>query len=1419
MNPVNKTQILSDAVNTINQYTPTETDGKWLEYLTVEVASSIVDWDVSKCHQWTEWENKKKYLPNSNNTDTGIDAVATRKDGKLIAIQCKARKIETNKEGNSITLGEVNKFLAATSGGEFAEIWIVTNGDVKLSSNLQNTAANRGLKIVNLLHDVVKELESYSGELEDEYCEHCQPNGKSGKLHQTKNCMQNEAVKHAVEILKKHAKTTDNGIPKGEARGRVILPCGTGKTRISLRIVEQMTKFGEIAIILCPSIALVAQIRREYLMHAKKENMRTLSVCSDATAGNNNVSEEKIASGDDPTIDNSNARQNEIKGDVTTDVDKISDWIKNANKKSLNVIFGTYQSSYKIGESLIKSSTKASILIADEAHRTAGLAKGKQKELLNITQKSDEKLDKETRIRNFGVCHDADKFPVKYRVYQTATPKIYSTNNTTKEIEKFDYYVRSMDDVGAFGVELYRRTYQDAVYNGWLTDYRIIAIGVRDESAYDVVNKIAKKINSKTSAYTYLKGLTLAMSLSGAAQQITYQGDKQKQKHDISIKSCIAFLNTVATSKDMAEVLQTDEVKGWLKEWWKQQGFTKEVNTSYTIQHLDAKSNVLKRDEAKKNLMDATDENPFAVTNVGIFGEGTDAPALSAISFLEPRKSPIDVIQAVGRAMRKSPGKKMGYIICPVVIPSNSDAETHLSTSEMNDGWQELGQVLLALRAHDSRIEDELSKFLHLCPPMPPKGVHIVIVFATPEHPDLKYAEYKGDLGKIDKKIKDVVSGKRKYDEVFSPLNESAWKQSYKDEKPPTNATSPSHIMSVKKHSVGEIETRIADVIRDNKTNNKSDNLHGDVVIDKCKKKALDMVNKGDGKVFSAIEFRKKQEAVTKRKAGELLALPDLGDIGENIKINLLSKSGLCQDKVIRDLNILENVVKECSYHLKRDNLGSLLDKHFGFENLEAKKDRADSCTVASLLLVNAAMLHQRIANGKWLKGIYEMKDIKNETNIINKMNNQWADIMAYDFKPVIKPALMVIRAIQEGGITDGLQKSLSFVASEVQNIAEAYANMGADHAGPLFNKVMGDQASDGAFFTRPAAAALAAKLTLDVSGENNWRDEQTWRAHKSIDIACGSGTFLAALLSDMKRRAKEQGADEKEVSKFHKLAVEDVIHGLDINPISLQLAASQLTASNHDVSFKRMGLFQMPYGVDNENPNLVSAGTLELLGQSDIIPQTKEFFADDRKSKTIWDDDDQRQVDTELEDVVKVAKNSRIVIMNPPFTNRKKMGEKFTQDIQEKLRNRIDYLHGKLVDSDKELKNFSDKNSIGPLFTALADACVDKNNGIITIILPTIALTGASGRIERKILANRFHIHTIITSHDVKNKNMSQNTSINESIIIMNRAGSNNNKNTRIINLDKMPKNEEDVRCLYGEISIMNSGGGGGGGGPGSGN
>ena len=234
---------------------------------------------------------------------------------------------------------------------------------------------------------------------------------------------------------------------------------------------------------------------------------------------------------------------------------------------------------------------------------------------------------------------------------------------------------------------------------------------------------------------------------------------------------------------------------------------------------------------------------------------------------------------------------------------------------------------------------------------------------------------------------------------------------------------------------------------------------------------------------------------------------------------------------------------------------------------------------MAGLLMMNAAMLHQRISNGGWLSGISDLSVIKNEVNVIQKLSREWERIMRHDFRPVLEPALEAIYAIEETGKTTGLERALHHLAAEAERIAETYADMGADHAGPLFNRVIGNQASDGAFFTRPIAASIAARLTLDALGERDWTDPGVWRQHKTVDLACGSGTLLTAILTDMKRRAREQGANDNLLADLQKVAVEDVIKGMDINPVSLQLAAAQLTAGNQRVSYRRMGLHLMPYG------------------------------------------------------------------------------------------------------------------------------------------------------------------------------------------------------------------------------------------------
>ena len=701
------TDKITKAISVVKEMNPQQTDGKWLEELTVEVGPEIKEWDIALCYHWRDWPERRNHYPDSTAGDVGIDVVGERSNGERIAIQCKSRKLNGDGQGSSISKGEVDKFISTTSTPFWTERWVVTNGDNPLSENINSAIPQdqAPIKAVNITNDLFQQQDVSSGEIDE-------PNPDGEKYRQTKTSMQAEAISQSVQILREHEQSDSGGLPKGQARGKIILPCGTGKTRISLRIVEELTPLGELSIVLCPSIALVAQIRREYLQNAKV-SIRALAVCSDETAGYNPKEEGSRNTAEDPTVDNSNVSASEVKGKVTTNSDEIAKWIRDGHRRDeVSVIFGTYQSGYRIAEALKATSTTAKVLIADEAHRTAGLRRQpKQKE-------------EEKRTRNFVLCHDNEAFPVTYRVYQTATPRIYDTKKVNRDKES-DWVVRTMDDETVFGVELYRKSYVEAVKNGWLSDYRIIALGINDPESYEAANLLASNTESKgrslLTTTDYLRGLAFTLAMGGATQD---QGER-----NVPIKSCIAFMNTVNKSKNMAKDLATDTVRKWLQKWLNDNKGNRTA-ACYTLEHLDATDNVTARENAKRRLAESSQTSPHGIINVGIFGEGTDSPSLSAVAFLEPRKSPIDVIQAVGRAMRTSRDKKMGYIICPILIPPNADSEDWLSTSGMEEGWQELGQILMALRAHDSRIEDNLEDLLELYVPQPPEKVCTFVAIA-----------------------------------------------------------------------------------------------------------------------------------------------------------------------------------------------------------------------------------------------------------------------------------------------------------------------------------------------------------------------------------------------------------------------------------------------------------------------------------------------------------------------------------------------------------------------------------------------------------------------------------------------------------------------------------------------------------------
>ncbi len=1445
---------LGEAIGRLDRLAPEATDGYDLELLIADIAPLISAWQLSGCWFWDEWPDREKVLPDAPPVDVGIDLVAQRIDGGWVAIQAKSRQLDEHGVGAPVASGEINKFLAAAGDKDiWAERWMVTNGAVELAGWAEGKDTMSGgppMRVLNLAAVLREELASLASS--DACPPSSKPAGDDAGRRQSRDEMQAEAVETAVSILTEHAQIDEPGIPRGEARGRIVLPCGTGKTRVALRIVERLTYPSELSVVLCPSIALVAQLRREFLAHAERP-LRTMAVCSDRTVATDLDQEERIArNADDFTADRGAETTASLTGTVTTDPDKIADWIRqrrsDGNNNHVSIIFGTYQSARRLSEGISQAEAADAfkVLVCDEAHRTAGV------------RRKQRNTSETRKVRDFTLCHDRAAFPASYRVYQTATPRIYSDAARAKQ-HRAGWLVRDMDDQQTFGVDLYRRSYLDAVTYDWLSDYRIIGMGVGGDEALAIANRLVREADQNAAKEAadaeangdakavkaarsrarglpttgdYLKGMAFALAVGGAA--------RAPDGHSVPITSCIGFLNTVLRSRTMRTVLDSEAVRDWVAKQ------ADGPRNGYQLEHLDASSPSSLRDEAKTRLKHNPTGSSHSVLNVGIFSEGTDAPSLSAVAFLEARRSPIDVVQAVGRAMRKAPGKQMGYIIVPVVFPQGVDAEEHLTHSDMHEGWQELGEILQALRAHDKRIEDALPEMLRIQAPSADQlrlelAETFVVTIAVPDSLQCQHleAEVTGGIEEAQKIASDLISGKTT---VSEHPQVRLLPDKYEDPD-----KEPNRHIAVAMNADGDRTDRV-DATR--RYAPKQGETKGRFNAAATRRNGRKMVNRQSGKDTLSDQERKRRREENAQKRAERERQRQAEDnehhqkqinlltseLGDQIAVNVLERSGLTADRTTRDLNLLRASVEEAARYLRSETaLAAALNEHHGITALEANSTgnpRADGATVTALLWMNAAMLQQRIHKGRWLSGsIDALTDIKSHTAPHTRFQRSWQAITRQDFLPVIQPAIEALEAAIDTQRLAGLSRALRHLAAEAEQIAEVYADMGVDHAGVLFNKVMGDQASDGAFFTRPVAADLCARLAFDAIDPDNqldWSDPAVWREHKTVDLACGSGTLLTAAMSEMKRRATAKGAKRKRLAELQKVAVEDVLKGLDINPISLQLAATQLMSGNTDVAYESMGLYQMPYG---EQPDsIVAAGSVELLARAEIVTADVEYVTAPVQQRMNTERDRSKQVLTGLEDheaalkhpdvnkAAKAVSDARIVIMNPPFTKWKEIGKKFTRNVQTRLRERMETLADHLTVADPLLSEFLGKNSLGPRFVALATLCLDSQIGVCATIIPTSALTNTSGLAERLELAKRFQIHTILTSHDPHNFALVQNSNLGESIVILKRhQGA--RPLTRIVSLDRLPRDEIEVTQLFGSFDTAVgafadgwAGGGGGG-------
>ena len=459
-------------------------DGTQFEDAVLRHARDVATWEIAECWPYLEWPERTTVGVPLPSHDAGIDLVAVKRDGSRVAIQCKARS-----GGGSVTTKQVQQLAGAAPSSVFAERWMVA--EARWSAATEEAAAVADVTFID--------FEAALAEARDSARE------RSATEPDPRTAMQDEAVAACVRALRaglpEHRdRWRGHGpavwMPRDAARATLVLPCGTGKTRVSMRILSELSEPGDLGVVLVPSIALIAQVRREYLSHIGRP-VRTLAVCSDTTAGHVDIERDPNLAAD-PTRDTGQVRAAEIGCQVAQNADAVAEWLRaDVDSTDLRIIFSTYQSAHHTADALLAEQQFAQVLILDEAHRTAQLRPAK-------SQRQSE------RLRVFTLCHHQEAFPARYRLYQTATPRVYDASNAkVARIDRTKWVVMSMSDESIFGPVAYRLAYKDAVEKAFLSDYRIIAIGI-DDRAWAAANRIVQMFEQSPET----RGLTTRDALS-----------------------------------------------------------------------------------------------------------------------------------------------------------------------------------------------------------------------------------------------------------------------------------------------------------------------------------------------------------------------------------------------------------------------------------------------------------------------------------------------------------------------------------------------------------------------------------------------------------------------------------------------------------------------------------------------------------------------------------------------------------------------------------------------------------------------------------------------------------------------------------------------------------------------------------------
>jgi superfamily II DNA or RNA helicase len=583
--------------------------GDWFEDLTKAYLKLSPEYASKLKHVWHLDEvpavtRKKLNLPA---TDKGIDLIAETHEGEFWAVQCKYRQ-NTDQQ---LTHTDISTFTSLTfqacKGISYALVCSTTE---------RVTQLYRGEERIGFCA-----LDTWQ-ELDQDFFDRlrasltCKPvdlEPRKPRPHQQ------NAVKDGLEHFAK----------RKEARGKLIMPCGTGKSLTAWFLAQSLGT--QRIVIAVPSLSLVKQTLKVWLRESVANNLNVnwICVCSDETAGK--------ADQDDVVV-----QRQDIAVPCLTSTDKIAEWLK-VKRKGLTVVFTTYQSGDVLATATRKAKFTFDLGIMDEAHKTVGDS------------------DKQFSI----LLHDHN-IEISQRVFMTATERRYKGSSDK---------VLSMDNVEIYGDTFHQLSFKQAMEadKPILCDYNVITIGVSRQEIKDLIKKnvFVRPTGGKWDEEMEADMLAAMVALRKAMKE-------HPIKHAVSFHASIQRAELFKAHNDT---------------------FTREfpefggLDTFHVSGQTPTgtRSNIIKAfAQAERSL----------VTNARCLTEGVDVPGIDCVLFADPRKSTVDIVQAVGRALRPSEGKKLGYVILPVLHEMYANSEQVIDSG----AFKEILSTISALAANDDRI-------------------------------------------------------------------------------------------------------------------------------------------------------------------------------------------------------------------------------------------------------------------------------------------------------------------------------------------------------------------------------------------------------------------------------------------------------------------------------------------------------------------------------------------------------------------------------------------------------------------------------------------------------------------------------------------------------------------------------------------